>query len=245
MTQSPYQHQDPRRIDLQRLIDEAQRDGDAQRLARLELQWVHRFGVDSLPQSTTLERIDDAAVHPDVSPALMEESSAEAIAAVELASSETATSETATSETAPPDLATQTPAATTDSVTADLKAVPAPEEQRVDSTASPWSALEPELEPEPEPELETEPEPALQADQEQPTSSDSGISRFTALLKDCLDDVGRVVDREDRTSGASPAPSAISAAAPAPSSRPVPASGPRRLRRWLTPVDADDLPKAS
>ena len=234
MTQSPYQHQDPRRIDLQRLIDEAQRDGDAQRLARLELQWVHRFGVDSLPQSTTLERIDDAAVHPDVSPALMEESSAEAIAAVELASSETATS-----ETAPPDLATQTPAATTDSVTADLKAVPAPEEQRVDSTASPWSALEPE------PELETEPEPALQADQEQPTTSDSGFSRFTALLKDCLDDVGRVVDREDRTSDASPAPSAISAAAPAPSPRPVPASGPRRLRRWLTPVDADDLPKAS
>ena len=232
MTQSPYQHQDPRRIDLQRLIDQAQRDGDAQRLARLELQWVHRFGVDSLPQSTTLERIDDAAVHPDVSPALMEESSAEAIAAVELASSETATS-----ETAPPDLATQTPAATTDSVTADLKAVPAPEEQRVDSTASPWSALEPE------PELE--PEPALQADQEQPTTSDSGFSRFTALLKDCLDDVGRVVDREDRTSGASPAPSAISAAAPAPSPRPVPASGPRRLRRWLTPVDADDLPKAS
>ena len=238
MTQSPYQHQDPRRIDLQRLIDEAQRDGDAQRLARLELQWVHRFGVDSLPQSTTLERIDDAAVHPDVSPALMEESSAEAIAAVELDFSETATS-----ETAPPDLATQTPAATTDSVTADLKAVPAPEEQRVDSTASPWSALEPELEPEPE--LETEPEPALQADQEQPTTSDSGFSRFTALLKDCLDDVGRVVDREDRTSGASPAPSAISAAAPAPSPRPVPASGPRRLRRWLTPLDADDLPKAS
>ena len=76
MTQSPYQHQDPRRIDLQRLIDEAQRDGDAQRLARLELQWVHRFGVDSLPQITTLERIDDAAVHPDVSPALMEESPA-------------------------------------------------------------------------------------------------------------------------------------------------------------------------
>ena len=70
MTQSPYQHQDPRRIDLQRQLDQAQRDGDPQRLARLELQWVHRFGVDSLPQSTQLERIDDAFDQPTVSAAV-------------------------------------------------------------------------------------------------------------------------------------------------------------------------------
>ena len=64
MTQSPYQHQDPRRIDLQRQLDQAQRDGDPQRLARLELLWVHRFGPGPLPQSTQIERIDDAFEHP-------------------------------------------------------------------------------------------------------------------------------------------------------------------------------------
>ena len=239
MTQSPYQHQDPRRIDLQRQLDQAQRDGDPQRLARLELQWVHRFGVDSLPQSTKFERIDDAADQPAVSavvPAaeLGERPTAEAIAGVEAATSETATSETATSETASLEPAEQTAAVTADFATADWDAGSSAEEQLVDSTARTWSALEPV----------PDPVPALQADQELPTAADSRFSRFTALLKDCLDDVGRVVDREDSPSSASAGPSSAPPAA-APSPRPVPASGPRRLRRWLAPVDADDLPKAS
>ena len=244
MTQSPYQHQDPRRIDLQRQLDQAQRDGDPQRLARLELQWVHRFGVDSLPQSIRLERIDDAADQPAVSavvPAaeLDERPTAEAMVGVEAATSETAVSETATSETASAETALlqpaeQTAAVTADFATADGDAGSSAEEQLVDSTAGTWSALEPV----------PDPEPALQADQELPTAADSRFSRFTALLKDCLDDVGRVVDREDSPSSAAAGPSSAPPAA-APSPRPVPASGPRRLRRWLAPVDADDLPKAS
>jgi len=245
VTQSPYQHQDPRRIDLQRQLDQAQRDGDPQRLARLELQWVHRFGVDSLPQSTKLERIDDAADQPAVSavvPAaeLGERPTAEAMAGVEAATSETAvseidTSETASSETALLEPAEQTAAVTAGFVAADGDAGSSVEDQLVDSTAGTWSALEPV----------PDPEPALQADQELPTAAaDSPFNRFTALLKDCLDDVGRVVDREDSPSSASAGPSSAPPAA-APSPRPVPASGPRRLRRWLAPVDADDLPKAS
>ena len=49
MTFSPYQHQDPRQIALQRQIEQSRQDGDTERLQRLELQWVHRFGVTSLP----------------------------------------------------------------------------------------------------------------------------------------------------------------------------------------------------
>ena len=218
MTQSPYQHQDPRRIDLQRQLDQAQRDGDPQRLARLELQWVHRFGVDSLPQSTQIERIDAAFDQPTVSAAVpdavLDEKPAEteALAGVEAAISQTA--------------------AAAEFATADLDAGSSAEEQ-VDANAETWSVLEPV----------PDPEPALQTDQEQPMAADSRFSRFTALLKDCLDDVGRVVDREDSTSSIPSAPAAAPSAAPSP--RPVPASGPRRLRRWLAPVDADDLPKAS
>ena len=238
MTQSPYQHQDPRRIDLQRQLDQAQRDGDPQRLARLELQWVHRFGVDSLPQSTKFEGIDDAADQPAVSvvvpAAELDERPTEAMAGVEAATSETAVSETASAETASLESAEQTAAVTAGFVAADGDAGSSAEEQLVDSTAGTWSALEPV----------PDPEPALQADQELPTAADSRFSRFTALLKDCLDDVGRVVDREDSPSSASAGPSSAPPAA-APSPRPVPASGPRRLRRWLAPVDGDDLPKAS
>jgi len=238
VTQSPYQHQDPRRIDLQRQLDQAQRDGDPQRLARLELQWVHRFGVDSLPQSTKFEGIDDAADQPAVSvvvpAAELDERPTEAMAGVEAATSETAVSETASAETASLESAEQTAAVTAGFVAADGDAGSSAEEQLVDSTAGTWSALEPV----------PDPEPALQADQELPTAADSRFSRFTALLKDCLDDVGRVVDREDSPSSASAGPSSAPPAA-APSPRPVPASGPRRLRRWLAPVDADDLPKAS
>ena len=49
MTFSPYQHQDPRQISLQRQIEQSRQEGDIRRLQRLELQWVHRFGVASLP----------------------------------------------------------------------------------------------------------------------------------------------------------------------------------------------------
>ena len=244
MTQSPYQHQDPRRIDLQRQLDQAQRDGDPQRLARLELQWVHRFGVDSLPQSTPIERIDAAADQPAVSAAVpdavLDEKTAEteAMTGVEAAFSETSVSETAVSETAVSETATlepavQTAAVTSDSIKADEQLDHFAEEQLVDSNAETCSAQEPV----------PDPEPASQANQEQPMAADSRFSRFTALLKDCLDDVGRVVDREESTSSIPSAP--VSAASEAPSPRPVPASGPRRLRRWLAPVDVDDLPKAS
>jgi len=248
VTQSPYQHQDPRRIDLQRQLDQAQRDGDPQRLARLELQWVHRFGVDSLPQSTKFEGIDEAADQAAVSAVVpaaeLDERPTEAMAGVEAATSETAVfeaavsekavSETASAETASLESAEQTAAVTAGFVAADGDAGSSAEEQLVDSTAGTWSALEPV----------PDPEPALQADQELPTAADSRFSRFTALLKDCLDDVGRVVDREDSPSSAAAGSSSAPPAA-APSPRPVPASGPRRLRRWLAPVDADDLPKAS
>ena len=240
MIQSPYQHQDPRRIDLQRQIDQAERDDDPQRLARLELLWVHRFGVGSLPQSTQLERSDDAASHPDVSAALMDESPTEETAGVQADSPETTISETAISETTISETATlvtavQTAAVTADFATADLQADSPAAEQLFDSTAGTRSALEPV----------PDPEPVLRSDQEQPMAADSRFSRFTALLKDCLDDVGRIVDREDSTSSLPSAPPAVPSAAP--STRPVPASGPRRLRRWLAPVDADanDLPKAS
>lgn len=49
MTISPYQHQDPRQIALQRQIEQARQEGDIQSLERLELLWVHRHGVASLP----------------------------------------------------------------------------------------------------------------------------------------------------------------------------------------------------
>ena len=122
---------------------------------------------------------------------------------------------------------------TADFATADWDAGSPAEEQLVDANAETWSVLEPVADP----------DPALQTDQDQPMAADSRFSRFTALLKDCLDDVGRVVDREDSTSSIPSAPASAPSAAPSP--RPVPASGPRRLRRWLAPVDADDLPKAS
>ena len=49
MNHSHYQHQDPRQISLQQLIEQALHKDDQQLLTRLELQWVHRFGVDTLP----------------------------------------------------------------------------------------------------------------------------------------------------------------------------------------------------
>ena len=76
--------------------------------------------------------------------------------------------------------------------TADLQADSPAEEQLFDANAGTRSALEPV----------PDPEPVLRTDQEQPMAADSRFSRFTALLKDCLDDVGRIVDREDSTSSA-------------------------------------------
>ena len=99
-------------------------------------------------------------------------------------------------ETASLEPAEQTAAVTADFATADGDAGSSAEEQLVDSNAGTWSVLEPV----------PDPEPALQTDQEQPMAADSRFSRFTALLKDCLDDVGRVVDREDSTSSAAAAP---------------------------------------
>ena len=80
------------------------------------------------------------------------------------------------------------------------------------------------------PEAEPQAEDASDVDAEIPAQ---GLTRFTSLLKNCLDDVGRAVDPE------------ISSDAPTPSLRPVPAAGPQRLRRWLAPVSQNELPKAS
>ncbi len=60
MTFSPYQHQNPRQISLQRQIEQSRQEGDIQRLERLELQWVHRYGVASLPGA------DQTMVQPEV-----------------------------------------------------------------------------------------------------------------------------------------------------------------------------------
>ncbi len=163
MNHSPYQHQDPRQISLQHLIEQALQQDDHSLLTRLELQWVHRFGVDSLPEGLVASEEDShssmAQPAAEVSP---------------IASSES----------------------TTESTTA----------------------------------LDVQPDAAAAVQSE---TSSQGVTRFSSLLKNCLDDVGRVVDPE------------ISPDTPAPSLRPVPAAGPQRLRRWLTPVSQHDLPKAS
>jgi len=160
---SPYQHQDPRQLDLQQRIQQAMQHEDHQSLARLELQWVHRFGVQSLPSGF---------------------------------------------------------------LTAEEPASPSMPEQEPEVTAV--APVEPAraTEKEQQPTESAEPEPAH-----------SGLNRFTSLLKNCLDDVGRVADSET-------APE-ITADTSVPVLRPVPVSGPQRLRRWLTPVSQNDLPKAS
>jgi len=159
---SPYQHQDPRQISLQQLIEQALQQDDQSLLIRLEQQWVHRFGVDSLPKGL-------------------------------LASEDCSSPSTAqpVAECAP--IAAPEPSAAPDAPDAKPEATAAVESE----TLSP------------------------------------GGNRFSALLKNCLDDVGRVVEPES------------SPDKPAPGLRPVPAVGPQRLRRWLTPVSDHDLPKAS
>ena len=69
MNHSPYQHQDPRQISLQQLIEEALQQDDHSLLTRLEQQWVHRFGVDSLPEGLLASE--------DCSPSSMEQPVAE------------------------------------------------------------------------------------------------------------------------------------------------------------------------
>ena len=167
MNHSHYQHQDPRQISLQHLIEQALQQEDQALLTRLELQWVHRFGVDSLP----LGLVASAAV--------------------------------------------------SESSVVDPASVPVAESSPVVSFDS---------SPEAEPLAEQQAEDASDLEAEIPTQ---GLNRFTSLLKNCLDDVGRAVDPE------------ISSDAPPPSLRPVPAAGPQRLRRWLAPVSQNELPKAS
>ena len=171
MNHSHYQHQDPRQISLQHLIEQALQQEDQALLTRLELQWVHRFGVDSLPLGLVASAAvsESSVVDPAVDPA----------------------------------------------------SVPVAESSPVVSFNS---------SPEAEPQAEQQAEDASDLEAEIPTQ---GLNRFTSLLKNCLDDVGRAVDPE------------ISSDAPPPSLRPVPAAGPQRLRRWLAPVSQNELPKAS
>ena len=147
MTFSPYQHQDPRQTTLQRQIEQSRQVGDAERLQRLELQWVHRFGVASLPAG------DRPMVQPEI--------------------------------------------------------------HQIE--------IEQEIE-----------QPAAEVSQER-HQSPSGIGRFTALLRDSLDDVARTLDE----SSGDAFEQNRSASAP------VPVASPQRLRRWLTPVTSDEFPKAS
>ncbi|QNI85897.1 hypothetical protein SynPROS71_02125 [Synechococcus sp. PROS-7-1] len=149
MTFSPYQHQDPRQTTLQRQIEQSRQVGDAERLQRLELQWVHRFGVASLPAG------DRPMVQPEI--------------------------------------------------------------HQIE--------IEQEIE-----------QPAAEVSQER-HQSPSGIGRFTALLRDSLDDVARTLDE---SSG-----DAFEQNRSASASAPVPVASPQRLRRWLTPVTSDEFPKAS
>lgn len=129
MTFSPYQPQDPRQRVLQRQIEQSRQDGDHERLRRLELQWVHRFGVTSLPRAEQ----------------------------------------------------------------------PAPD------------VVEDHLE------------------------TPSSIGRFTALLRNSLDEVARTLD--ESSEGVPNRDRPVQA--------PVPMTSPKRLRRWLTPVSNDEIPKAS
>lgn len=147
MTFSPYQHQDPRQTTLQRQIEQSRQVGDAERLQRLELQWVHRFGVASLPAG------DRPMVQPEI--------------------------------------------------------------HQIE--------IEQEIE-----------QPAAEVSQER-HEPPSGIGRFTALLRDSLDDVARTLDES----------SGDSLEQNRPASAPVPVASPQRLRRWLTPVTSDEFPKAS
>lgn len=151
MTFSPYQHQDPRQTTLQRQIEQSRQVGDAERLQRLELQWVHRFGVASLPAG------DRSMVQPEI--------------------------------------------------------------HQIE--------IEQEIE-----------QPAAEVSQER-HESPSGIGRFTALLRDSLDDVARTLD--ESSGDAFEQNRSASASAPVP----VPVASPQRLRRWLTPVTSDEFPKAS
>lgn len=162
MNHSPYKHQDPRQISLQQLIEQALHHDDQPLLTRLEQQWVHRFGFDSLPEGFRASE--------QCSPSSMAEPVAE-----------------------------------------------------VAPIASPESSAAPDA-------SDSKPEETSAVELETPYQ---GVTRFSSLLKTCLDDVGRVVDPE------------ISHNIPAPSPRPVPAAGPQRLRRWLTPVSQHDLRKAS
>ena len=75
----------------------------------------------------------------------------------------------------------------------------------------------------------------LEQEIEQEIEQPSGIGRFTALLRDSLDDVARTLDES----------SGDSLEQNRPASAPVPVASPQRLRRWLTPVTSDEFPKAS
>ena len=163
MNHSPYQHQDPRQLDLEQQMEQALQQQDRQLLSRLELQWVHRFGVDSLPGGFR-----------------------------------------AAGEPAAPSVLDQQPA--------------------IEAIAQEKSAVDTEQE-------------QVTAESSEPELVNPGLNRFTSLLRNCLDDVGRVVDSEIDP--------VIAADTSVPALRPVPAAGPQRLRRWLTPVSQNDLPKAS
>ena len=59
MSVSSFQPLNPRQLDLQRRLLVANELREISLIAQLELQWVHRYGVSSLPQRT-VEATPDA-----------------------------------------------------------------------------------------------------------------------------------------------------------------------------------------
>ena len=211
MNHSHYQHQDPRQISLQHLIEQALQLDDQALLTRLELQWVHRFGVHSLPC-----RFGTAG----------DESSS----AVSDFESEVESGPIAASlEMAEPDSKANSGSGTEPEVSLEVNNVAYLQEDCSDDVGHAVEAATPiaaSLEM-------AEPDSVADTGSETEPEESFGLNRVTSLLKDCLDDVGHAVEPATR------------AKSPAPSLRPVPAAGPQRLRRWLAPVNQDDLPRAS
>ena len=59
MSVSSFQPLNPRQLDLQRRLLVANELRETSLIAQLELQWVHRYGVTSLPKRTTEASSDD------------------------------------------------------------------------------------------------------------------------------------------------------------------------------------------
>ncbi|HCX53333.1 MAG TPA: hypothetical protein DG814_03475, partial [Synechococcus sp. UBA9887] len=64
MPSSPFQQPSARQHALSRQMLEAEERGDARRLSLLQGQWVHRFGVATLPVSTAAAPVSESPMAP-------------------------------------------------------------------------------------------------------------------------------------------------------------------------------------